>query len=378
MRVFTKPAKLDSTEVLKNLTPATLDIQLSLFEGFFRSDDQTSHTLDLDTLLPHNLGKTRKATSLDSITREIRLENRDTGATHSVTVKRRPAVLDDANSKGYAVFPAAREAIVERAIRKLAVQQTIKSSLLIGKTTGLDEVAIIRVTFTLYQLRKELAATHHGFRLSEIKEAIEILATSHFQLSCENDKLLNGQDGTLFQRLHYSYPKDDEGGEQSVVQVDYHPLATHAIRRQAYFPINYKRLMALKGQLAAWLTTRLNQRFRQAQRPSLFKEPIGYHISLATILRESGLPAAPRLRDSIATVRKAIREMVSKNVLKKDYTEKLERKKTQGRPEITGAVWTLYPSDEFTTEIIAGNDEAKRARNTLSVGGNLRERGIQK
>ena len=57
--------------------------------------------------------------------------------------------------------------------------------------------------------------------------------------------------------------------------------------------------------------------------------------------------------------------MVSKNVLKKDYTEKLECKKTQGRPEITGAVWTLYPSDEFTSEIIAGNDEGKKARKTL-------------
>jgi hypothetical protein len=37
-----------------------------------------------------------------------------------------------------------------------------------------------------------------------------------------------------------------------------------------------------------------------------------------------------------------------------------------GKDELLpGGIWTLYPSDEFTSEIIAGNDEGKKARKTL-------------
>ena len=74
------------------------------------------------------------------------------------------AVIKGQDGTGQAIYPGAREELVERAIRKLAVQQVVNTGL---HTVPQSGAQIIRVSFTLYQLRKELTSQGHGFKLME-------------------------------------------------------------------------------------------------------------------------------------------------------------------------------------------------------------------
>lgn len=342
--------------------------QLALFEGWTLTDGNSSHTFDLDTLLPNRLGRNRKTTSLDPDVREIRLGD------VFVTVTRRAAVLEDKYGKGYYAFPSAREAIVERAIRKLAVQQTAEIVLVGGRTNTREDIETIRVRFSYSQLRKELSMMNHGFKISEIREALEILTGSQFVLQCKADRVLHGKKGALLENLVTNERDGDHFGERSFVQVDYHELATAAIRQLAYYPINYARLMSLKNPLAAWLTVKMNNRYRQGDSPTIFSRPPGYHISLSTILRESGITKETRTRDNIQNVRTALNEMTSKGLLYPfadpekihGYLEEVKYEMTSRRPCVSDVVWTLIPSKEFADDILAGNVAMAKLRKERS------------
>ena len=85
------------------------------------------------------------------------------------------------------------------------------------------------MSFTLYQLRRELTDQGHGFKVVELKEALEVLNKATLNLSCSRDRSLHGVSSPVFGNYTYSYEEDDESGRASRVSVDYHPLATQAI-----------------------------------------------------------------------------------------------------------------------------------------------------
>jgi hypothetical protein len=96
-------------------------------------------------------------------------------------------------------------------------------------------------------------------------------------------------------------------------------------------------------------------------------------MALHTTLEERGLPKASRLRDNVASIRQALAEMRMSGVLSKavPYQEKLALTPGKRRPKITDGVWTLFPSNEFVSDVVAGNKKMAAAR--LKAGGNKRE-----
>jgi hypothetical protein len=78
------------------------------------------------------------------------------------------------------------------------------------------------------------------------------------------------------------------------------------------------------------------------------------------------------IRRAKSSVREALAEMKDRKILANahPFDEKLVRASTKGRPKITDAVWTLYPSGELVEEIIDGNREMTSAR--IKAGGNKR------
>ena len=76
------------------------------------------------------------------------------------------------------------------------------------------------------------------------------------------------------------------------------------------------------------------------------------------------------IRRAKSSVREALAEMKDRKILANahPFDEKLVRASTKGRPKITDAVWTLYPSGELVEEIIDGNREMTSAR--IKAGGN--------
>jgi hypothetical protein len=338
--------------------------ELPLFEGFFSADKNESRTFEIFDALPKYVyAKVRRAKDLTPITKTITLRRRDEKGQPEelqVEVTLSAAVIKGRDGVGQAIYPGAREELVERAIRKLAVQQVVNTGL---HTVPQSGAQIIRVSFTLYQLRKELTSQGHGFKIVELKEALEVLNKATVNLSCSRDRTLHGVSSAVFSNYTYIYEEDDQSGKGSKVSVDYHPLATQAIINLAFYPVNYKRVMSLASPLARWLATRLSHRFRQATKTA-FVDGAGYQISLETILSESGIARAVRLRDNAATVRQALDQMLAEGVLHamRPYDESLTYGATKGRKKVLGVVWLLFPSRQFAQEIIQGNVQMNRWR----------------
>lgn len=335
--------------------PAPEALQLTLFEGFFAEDGQQSRTLDIfDNIPKYVYSKTRRTEDLKPITWTLNLH----GTPAEVTLT--PAIIQNAKGEAFAAFPGAREELVELALRRLAVQQVAALGVHVRRDSG---ERVIRVTFSLYQLRKQLRAIGHGYKIAEIKEALQILSGTFLDLSWRPGNRTRTARSPILDKPISDFADDDEEGSRSFYSVNYHPLATQAILTLAYYPINYDRLMKLKTPLGRWLAIRLSHNFRQAKKTAAL-EGQGYHIALSTILNESGMVREERLRDNVATVRKAIKEMIKQRILHvmKPFEEKPRYGATKGRPKMVDVVWTFFPSSEFATEIIEGNVSMHRLK----------------
>ncbi len=358
------PKKPSQPALPEHSLQAAQQRELPLFDGFFSADKNESRTFEIFDALPKYVyAKVRKAKDLTPITKTITLRRRSESGKQEelqVQVTLSAAVIKGQDGTGQAIYPGAREELVERAIRKLAVQQVVNTGL---HTVPQSGAQIIRVSFTLYQLRKELTSQGHGFKVVELKEALEVLNKATVNLACSKDRTLHGISSAVFSNYTYVYDEDDDSGQSSRVSVDYHPLATQAIINLAFYPINYQRVMSMASPLARWLATRLSHRFRQATKTA-FVDGGSYQISLETILSESGIARASRLRDNVATVREALAQMVKENVLHgmRPFQEDLSYAATKGRKKVTDVVWQLFPSRQFAQEIIQGNVEMNQWR----------------
>ena len=284
-----------------------------------------------------------------------------------------PAQIKDATTgRERLVFPGSREELVERALRFIAVQQIAKTKLTPDLQTGRQALTVF---FSLSMLRRHLEELGHGFKLSEIKEALDILSGTMIELSRVEEDQLESKNGRLpSRRRHFikatilsnyagAFEQGDANGEQSYAAMTFHPLASQAILGLAYFPINHTRVSSLKRPLSRWLASRMSHNYRQAKRNG-FVDKSGYHISIKTILDERGLPREARLRANVESVRTALTEMKARRILAEmmAYDEQLIHAPSKRRPKIVDAIWTLYPSPEFVEEIVNGNKEMSTAR----------------
>jgi len=347
------------------------EVQLELLAPWYTQNTSESRTLDFFDAIPKY-----PFSVTTTIGKSERIEVPFTLRGKKYTAEIVPARIKDAQTgQERLVFPGGREELVERALRFIAVQQIAKTKLTPDLETGRQAVTVF---FTLSMLRRHLEGLGHGFRLSAIKEALDILSDTLIEIRLEADdepgqsKRRRFMKGTILSNYTGDFAEGDSTGEDSRAAMTFHPLATQAILELAYFPINQARVGSLKHPLARWLTTRMSHNYRQARKKG-FVQKDGYQMSLKTILEERGLVPEARLRNNLDAVRNALKEMKQRGVLSKlqAFDEKLAYAPTNGRPKIINAVWTLYPSDEFVDEIISGSKQMSHAR--TKVGANKSE-----
>ena len=347
------------------------EVQLELLAPWYTQNTSESRTLDFFDAIPKY-----PFCVTTTIEKSERIEVPFTLRGKKYTAEIVPARIKDAQTgQERLVFPGGREELVERALRFIAVQQIAKTKLTPDLETGRQAVTVF---FTLSMLRRHLEGLGHGFRLSAIKEALDILSDTLIEIRLEADdepgqsKRRRFMKGTILSNYTGDFAEGDSTGEDSRAAMTFHPLATQAILELAYFPINQARVGSLKHPLSRWLTTRMSHNYRQARKKG-FVQKDGYQMSLKTILEERGLVPEARLRNNLDAVRNALQEMKQRGVLSKlqAFDEKLAYAPTNGRPKIINAVWTLYPSDEFVDEIISGSKQMSRAR--TGVGANKSE-----
>jgi len=347
------------------------EVQLELLAPWYTQNTSESRTLDFFDAIPKY-----PFALTTTIPKPERLEVPFTLRGKKYTAFVAPAQITDARTgQERLVFPGSREELVERALRFIAVQQIAKTKLIPDAETGRQAVTVF---FTLSMLRRHLEELGHGYKLSEIKEALDILSDTLIEIRVESDdepgqsKRRRFMKGTILSNYVGDFLEGDSSGEDSRAAMTFHPLATQAILGLAFYPINQLRVGKLKRPLARWLTTRMSHNYRQARKNS-FVQNEGYHISLKTILEERGLSREARLWDNLKSVREALTEMTKRRILSEmhPFDEELIHAPSKGRPKIVDAIWTLYASAEFVDEIIGGNKKMKQAHGAKEGGSQL-------
>jgi len=344
---------------MKAITWAVPEEQLSLFDAFLSAKPEQSRTLDIWDLLPKFLFTHARESDGNLIEfNNVKIGEQVLKVSLSAAILSSDSLPGDPDTgpkRSRMVFPGEREELVERALRKMAVQRQIGTGLAANK----QKETVVRITFTLSQLRRELEAAGHKFTIDQLAEALEVLGSAHIR-PCGLIGDWEFSESRPLLTVSRKARRGDKTGRQWIYTVDFHPLAIRAILSGAWQGINYARVMELEEPLARWIATRMNNRFRQARswKERIRKGENGYALTLRMILDESGIRPDKDLRHTIKRVEKALKELCSDGFLERCEKE-ISYDRTRGRPKIVDVRWTLFPSINFASEIVRDCHELK-------------------
>ena len=313
-------------------------IQLSLF-NLLPENSVFSNTIELyDSIPKYIVGKNKYADRLYPIERTFKHKE----STYRVVIK--PAMIKDSEGKYIDALPGQREEFVEDALRKIATDGNI---ILVGHQVG--------VTFTIYQLQKELERTGHAYSYTQIKDALEILVSCNMKLTMviEDKKKEDLFSESLFGRMA---GKTEDGwiegdGKRTSFVIFFNSLVKKSIFELTFRRYNYELCMKYSNFIARYLHKRLSHNYIQA---SMMKP---YEILMSTIIEGSGMKSYSKNSDNNKYISKALDEMKGEKIL---IDWKVQR--TKGNYK-----YTLVPSQSFVAEIKRSN---QLQREILEAGEN--------
>jgi hypothetical protein len=336
----------DEKKEAKKNTPSKGDFagyQLNLFRDFlFNSDtdkDKLSNTIELwDAAPKYFMGRKKQITLRENGTFLPTLERGFVYKKQEYTIKITPArIFDKKTRKEIEYYPAAREELVEDALRKLALLDGF----------GFANQSRSGVAFTLHQLKKELSAQGHTMSYKQVTESLEILTSCKVEIAP-----LNGKAICLTSPLTslVGVSKDDlKNDPDSRWRVDFSLLVTKAINTLNYRQFNYIQMMGHKSQLSRYLIKRLAHNFTQA---SMGKQ---YTLKMSTIARDSCLLDCERQNDNKRKIEGVFKELIANNVLM--MFEEIETRGSKN--SLVDVTYKLYPHIEFVTEVKRANKRAQ-------------------
>lgn len=241
--------------------------------------------------------------------------------------------------------------LVEQVIRKIATEG--QAFLYDGK---------VAVAFTLYQIHEELSGLGLTRSYTEIRESIDILCTSFFNLKWADEKGNTKEStGHIFNDLKKVGPKElgdiEHKAKKDMYCVVFHELVAKSIVEGTFRQFNYQLHMSIKDYVARWIHKRMSHHYTQANAKNSKQY---YHLSLKTIIQGAGLKENAQIYDNIKRIKKALETLIDRNVLY-DYDIK-EKRETPRSKRTTDAVFCLYPSSAFANDQIAANARSKRQR----------------
>lgn len=296
-------------------------IQLGLFETPFDDNKDCSNTIELYDAMPKYFwGKLPKRSEnsngdkcyLEPIERVFSFRDQN----YRVVIT--PARIKCKDGVYRDHFPKEREDFVEYALRKLAYS---------GRHgCFLDDQA--SVTFSLYELKKELERTGHHYNINEIKEALSVCNETNIKLFSEDGKTLISS--SLFITIGLQTREDWKNtGKKTKCFVQFNSLVTKSIKSGTYRQLGfYDTCMTYKNYLARYLQIRMSHLFTQAS----VLNP--YTISLNTIIRDSGTKRYKSLYDNLCHLESALDEMKEKDVILHYKTDKV----FEGRKLVDGII----------------------------------------
>ena len=304
-------------------------IQMELFEALLPDDKYFSNTIEFYDFCPKYV-YWRVERLQDKFLERIERDFVCRGSSYRLSID--PAKIKDSDGVVRDYFPGVVEELVEDALRKLAVD---------GHGMFLDDQAA--VSFTLYELQRELSKTGHSYSLDQIKKALMVCVGTTIHLTTASGETVFSDH--LFETVGLSTREDWKGqGKKTKAFVRFNSLVTKSIKDGSWRQFNYEISMRFKYVVSRQLNKRMSHNFTQA---NLAKE---YTISLSTILRDFGLTSYTYMRDNLRQVKKALDEMVEKRVIRiytinnvydSDRKNKLIDAKIEIKPDINFAQQTI-------------------------------------
>jgi len=345
--------------------PASVSAQLELFLQDFQAvtgADNTS-TIELFDALPLYQQQAY------SVPTDVPRIEKITFRKQMITATVRPASFVQDGKMRY-TFAGSREQLVESTLRKMVSEIGSHVEFEHDNSSG-QKIPVLYTT--PYAIRKKLTEIGHGFKLSEIREALSILGGSHFSFS----GVINGEEievemeNAIIGRSYVS-PKNDATGQRSRERITLHPLILKSIAEKTYRQIDWKRLNSLNRPGARWLYQRIVHHFTGVERGGgAYSQP--YHIDAETILASSGMRRYPEFKGNVRQIRLDIAELADRGILDplRPSVEHLKRGREpsakRGRLKIIGAVWDLYVSAITADEIIRSNTVMKKSSRPSAI-----------
>ena len=325
----------------------TTPAQLSLFQTFLDDDsDPYSNTIEFYDVVPkYFASKQRMATLrkdgmyLPTLTHDFRYN--DSWYTVEIT----PARLKDKCGAEKEYYPTQREELVEEALKKIACDE-INGVFLNGEAG---------VQFTLWELREELRRQGHGMSWPDLIDALQICRKASISIVGKDTPSEIYLSSSIFPVLSLVSRRDWEANpKQTRCYVQFNPLVTHSLNKLTYRQFNYTTFMGLTRQLSRYLFKRLSHLYTNAA------WDCPYHILLSTLVRDTQLINAKRVRDQVRYVDAVMAEFKEKRILSSFEKEV----RTAERNTIIDVKYTLYPDIGFTGEIKKAN---RRNQNILHL-----------
>jgi len=315
----------------------TKPVQLSLFEMLLPEEKKFSNTVELYDFIPkYHWGKAKRIDGefLRSLVREFECRGK------KYKVKVDPAKIDESDGVSRDYYPSKREELVEDALRKLACE---------GQGVFLDDAA--GVTFTIYQLQRELQQNGHSYSHDQIKDSLMVCAKTNLTVTSDNgDTILVSN---IFETLGLQTREDWAGtGEKTRAFIRFNPLVTQGIKSGQFRQLNYEKSMRYKTVIARQLHKRMSHHYTQASFTNL------YTILLSTIIRDFGLTAYAKLTLNLRDCLTALEEMKENHVILNYKVDKTIDNKN--RNKLLEAKFTITPDPRFADEMKMANIKQKQ------------------
>lgn len=335
--------------------------QLTLWQTYLPGDedaDDYSNTVELYDAVPKYFASKQRMAQLrkeGQFLTSLKRSFKHRGILYHVTIK--PARIEEKDGTEREYYPSWREELVEEALKKLACDEL--NGVYLNNTAG--------VQFSLYELRKELKGRGHEIHLDDLLKSLRICREASIVLSSE-DKDDFEISSPIFPVLVIRNRREwERNPKHTRCYVQFNPLITHSINRMAYRQFDYVKFMTFKRQLARWFHKRLSHNYVQASitGPS-------YSIKMSTVVRDSALVNATRLRDKVRYIDESLDELVGQGIL-----YKYEKKISGGaRGKIEDVLYTLHPDIDFVQQVKKANKRKKHLVETAHRTGFLSEEAL--
>lgn len=236
------------------------------------------------------------------------------------------------------VFPGSREEAIEDVLRKMATER--RAEAYHDKSSG---GRFVGISFSLYELYKELRRIGRSYSYPEIREGLHIMNRSILEIRSSDNSI--DLSAPFFPMMQIA---DRSGGTGADTRsfVCFHPMVTDAITTLNFRRFHYTKAYELPSPYTRLTFKRLCHRWIQAA-PG---KP--YQILLTTLVASMKTPAA-QLKHDTEAFKKVMTELVDAGVL--ESFEMIPRK--DGR-RIVDQKFVLHASEAFAKQMAANNKVA--------------------